>query len=216
MTPNKKAALVHAGYRGDIEKRRRMIGRLVHVQRMDPKKVAAKLGVSLATVYGDMEILRKHGNEELHQTDINGTPAANVLHDSMAGSNERIRILWRQVDDIQTNYKALIDGLRDPALSTASSGPQHDFAKAIKTYETTMRGLFESIRKEEEHQGKMLQRFGVIGKTSIEINQKITTRDETQMLNSIIEFVNKNLPPERRKDLQRVIRQRIAGPVIDA
>lgn len=191
----------------EIEERRESVSRLAFSQRLPPKKIAQILGVTVGTVNSDIQFLRKNQQVLVAQTGESGMPAENVMSDIMAASNQRIKLLWDAVEDLQETYETLIGNLR--SWDGATMGEKSDEAHAMKSVLTTVRGLLKDIREEEEHQVKTLKRLGVVSETS-KVDQKVTVQDNTPLVKVVADFINNEVKdPAVKRRLQHALQERI-------
>lgn len=205
-TVSKKHAL-RVAKTSKTEERREVVRLLVVSGKQPPNKIAKQFGVSLQTIYSDIRVLREEVQEAL-VVDESGRAANTVLTDAIAGSNERIKRLWELIRENEEEKEAILEGLHSgigddkPLLNT-------DFAKAIMVYDKNVRDTMKQIRAEEEHQSKLLKRFGVVSE-QVNVNQKLTVQDNTPMVNALANSINQTIEdPKEREKLKHEIFKRL-------
>ena len=198
----------------DIDERRRAVARLVITAKRSAAEVSRELGVSVKTIYADLAVIRRE-MADATKSNESGVQAHQFLMDSLNSSNVRAQMLWQQVEESRQERARLILALENPVdeedNTPALMTPR---AEAIERWDKLARNNMRDIRKEEEHQSKMLQRFNVL-RSEATINQNVSVRDETPMVKVIADFINQEIrDPQHKRRLVNVLDQKLRAAAV--
>jgi len=209
ITASKKQAL-RLAKTSAVEDRRETVKLLVLTGKQPANKIARQFKVSLQTIYNDMALVRERTRDSL-QANKDGTRAEQVLLDALSSTDERIRRLWNMLRENEEEKQAILEGIR-AGLGDERPSVNADYAKSIQTYDKSALDTMRQIRAEEDHQAKLLHKFGVL-QPQVNVNQKVTVRDDTAMVEAMANAINESIKdPKQCERLKNAIFRQLQGP----
>ena len=134
--------------------------------------------------------------------------ARDVLMDTLASIDVRIRALNTQINRLEERSNTIIDSLTfdgvDMEDGLGNILPEH--AKATVKYTDLIRKLRKELRAEEAHRAEILQKFGVL-REQIDINKNVVTRDDTAWVEAVAGSINEGSTNDRANLSRLLARQ---------